>query len=126
MKDKMPEWAPVFASMLVKRAYLTKGNVVECDRVMNSSKQYRHSQDPFSAFMVDNIVTCDKTCIPLSEMELKTLFKEWIRDTYPGYKYKVTELYDVVTKKYGKKDAKGWVGIRLNESTTEGGGDGDM
>ena len=126
LKDKMPEWAPVFASMLVKRAYLTKGNVVECDRVMNSSKQYRHSQDPFSAFMVDNIVTCDKTCIPLSEMELKTLFKDWIRDTYPGYKYKVTELYDVVTKKYGKKDAKGWVGIRLNESTTEGGGDGDM
>lgn len=124
LKSKMPDWAPVFASMLVKRAYATKGNVVDCERVVNSSKQYRHSQDPFSAFLADKIITCEHTCIPLSESELKTVFKEWIRDAYPGYKYKVTELYDIITKKYGKKDVKGWVGIRLNECTTEG--DGDM
>jgi P4 family phage/plasmid primase-like protien len=126
LKDKMPSWAPVFASMLVSRAYLTKGNVAECARIVNSSKQYRHSQDPFSAFIVDKIVICDKTSMPLTEMELKTVFKEWLRDTYPGYKAKLPELYDLITKKFGKQEAKGWVGIRLNEHMTEGEGDGDM
>jgi P4 family phage/plasmid primase-like protien len=127
LKDRMPGWAPVFASMLVSRAYLTKGNVAECARIVNSSKQYRHSQDPFSAFIGDKIVVCDKTSMPLTEMELKTVFKEWLRDTYPGYKAKLPELYDLITKKYGKQEAKGWVGIRLNEQMTEaGGGDGDM
>ena len=124
LKDKMPEWAPVFASMLVRRAYATKGNVVECARVVNSSKQYRHSQDPFSAFIGNKIVACDKTCMPLTEMELKTVFKEWVRDAYPGYKYKVTELYEIITKKFGPQNVKGWIGIRLNENMTEG--DGDM
>ena len=127
LKDKMPAWAPVFASMLVSRAYLTKGNVAECARIVNSSKQYRHSQDPFSAFIGDKIVVCDKTSMPLTEMELKTVFKEWLRDTYPGYKAKLPELYELITKKYGKQEAKGWVGIRLNEQMTEAGGeDGDM
>jgi len=126
LKDKMPSWAPVFASMLVSRAYLTKGNVAECARIVNSSKQYRHSQDPFSAFIVDKIVVCDKASMPLTEMELKTVFKEWLRDTYPGYKAKLPELYDLITKKFGKQEAKGWTGIRLNEQMTEGGGDGDM
>ena len=127
LKDKMPGWAPVFASMLVSRAYLTKGNVAECARIVNSSKQYRHSQDPFSAFIGDKIVICDKQSMPLTEMELKTVFKEWIRDTYPGYKYKLPELYELITKKFGKQEAKGWTGIRLNEHMTEEGeGDGDM
>jgi P4 family phage/plasmid primase-like protien len=126
LKDKMPSWAPIFASMLVSRAYLTKGNVAECLRVVNSSKQYRHSQDPFSAFIGEKIVVCDKASMPLSEMELKTVFKEWIKDAYPGYKYKIPELYEIIVKKFGKQEAKGWCGIRLNEHTTEDGGDGDM
>ena len=64
--------------------------------------------------------------MPLSEMELKTVFKEWIKDAYPGYKYKISELYEIIVKKFGKQEAKGWCGIRLNEHTTEeDGGDGD-
>lgn len=127
LKDKMPDWAPIFASMLVTRAYATKGNVVECSRILNSSKQYRQSQDPFTAFINDKIVICDKTSMPLTEMELKTVFKEWIRESYPGYKYKLPELYGIVIKKFGKQEGKGWVGIRLNEQQViEKSGDGDM
>jgi P4 family phage/plasmid primase-like protien len=126
LKDKMPKWASVFASMLVSRAYVTKGNVAECDRIMNSSKQYRQSQDPFSAFINDKIVVCEKTSMPLTEMELKTVFKEWMRESYPGYKYKLPELYAVIIKKFGKQEGKGWVGIRLNEQIVEAGSDGDM
>ena len=76
LKDKMPDWAPIFASMLVTRAYATKGNVVECSRILNSSKQYRQSQDPFTAFISEKIVICEKTSMPLTEMELKTVFKD--------------------------------------------------
>ena len=129
LKDKMPGWAPVLASMLVSRAYKTKGNVVECSRIMNSSKQYRQSQDPFTAFINDKIVVCEKTMMPLCELELKTVFKEWMREAFPSYKYKLPELYGILTKKFGKQTPKGWVGIRLNEQMMEeqhGGVDGDM
>jgi hypothetical protein len=64
--------------------------------------------------------------MPLTEMELKTVFKEWMRESYPGYKYKLPELYAVIIKKFGKQEGKGWVGIRLNEQIVEAGSDGDM
>ena len=71
--------------------------------------------DPTSDFIFDKIVVCDKTSMPLTAMELKCVFKEWIRDTYPGHKINLPELYDLITKRFGKQEAKGWVGIRWNE-----------
>ena len=127
LKDKMPDWAPMFASMLVSRAYRTKGNVAECARIVNSSKEYRQSQDPFSAFISNKLIVCEKTAMPLTEMELKTVFREWMKESYPGYKYKMPELYGIITKKFGKHDGRGWIGVKLNEPTSEDiGGDGDM
>ena len=119
LKDKMPGWAPVFASMLVSRAYKNKGNVAECLRIVNSSKEYRQSQDPFTTFINVKIIACEKTCRPLNETDLKTVFKDWMREAYPGYKCKLPELYGIITKKFGKQDARGWLGIRLNEPTVE-------
>jgi hypothetical protein len=115
----MPGWAPVFASMLVSRAYINKGNVAECSHIVNSSKEYRQSQDPFTTFINVKIVACEKTCRPLNETDLKTVFKDWMREAYPGYKCKLPELYGIITKKFGKQDARGWLGIRLNEPTEE-------
>ena len=55
LKEKLPEFAPVFASMLVKLAYETDGLVEDCDVVMSASNNYRKGQDHIAAFVVENV-----------------------------------------------------------------------
>ena len=98
--------------------------MIEIDLPDICEHQYNY---PYYAFIRCKIIRCDNACSPLSVMELKCVFKEWISESYPGYKYKLPELYGIVIKKFGKQEGKGWVGIRLNEQQViEKSGDGDM
>ena len=72
-------------------------------------------QDPTGDFIADKIIRCDETSSPLTVMELKCVFKEWMRHTYPGHKINLPELYELITKRFGNQEAKGWLGIRLND-----------
>ena len=51
LKDKLPILAPVFASILVKRAFETDGIVTDSETVMESSKKYRKCQDHIAKFV---------------------------------------------------------------------------
>ena len=42
--------------------------------------------DPTGDFIADYIIRCDETLRPLTVMELKCVFKDWMRDMYPGHK----------------------------------------
>jgi phage/plasmid-associated DNA primase len=55
-KDKLPELAPFFMSMLVDRAHKTQGVVNDCSVVENYAKGYRCEQNPFNQFIDDIIV----------------------------------------------------------------------
>jgi hypothetical protein len=78
---------------------------------------------PYHVFIAEMVVRCDNAC--LSAMELKCVFREWIRNNYPGHVsgalFRLQELYELITKKFGNqvelitKKSKGWVGIRLYE-----------
>ena len=56
LKDKLPTFAPYFASMLVKRAFETNGIVEDCETVLNASNKYRKGQDHIAAFISEKIV----------------------------------------------------------------------
>ncbi|MCJ7703839.1 MAG: hypothetical protein MUO62_19850, partial [Anaerolineales bacterium] len=53
LKERLPIWAPIFASMLVKRAFETQGIVENCDMVMSASNKYRQGQDHIAAFVAE-------------------------------------------------------------------------
>ena len=95
-------------------------NMLERDNLSDICEH--HSNYPYYAFIEQKIVRCDTTCFPLSVMEVKCAFKEWISNLYPGHRYNLQELYDLISKMFGinltkykslETYTKSWSGIRI-------------
>jgi P4 family phage/plasmid primase-like protien len=112
LKDKLPEWAPVFASMLVNRVFETQGKVEDCDIVSASSNKYRQTQDHIAAFVSEMIIKKDGGKI--KKMELFQQFKMWFQDSQGNRKMpKGVELNEYMDKRFGKAKTSGWSGIAI-------------
>ena len=114
LKEKLPLWAPVFISMLVKRAFETDGEVVDCNEVVGASDKYRQSQDNISAFINDKIEKCDGASV--GKRILNDTFKEWFQNICGGRKMpRMSELEDAMNKKFGKKTGKPerWLNVKI-------------
>jgi len=113
LKEKLPQWAQVFISMLVKRACETEGEVSDCPEVIAASTKYRQSQDCINGFIVDMIVK-DSSCV-LGVKVLNNAFKEWFQLNYGTRRPpKLAELEEIMAKKFGNKSKDNkWAGIRI-------------
>ena len=100
-------------AMLVKKAFETDGKVRTCAAVTASSNKYRNTQDYLSEFFRDKIrpVADEETCI--KKTELYEEFKKWYVVQHGKNIPKGNELYDYMTKKYGKPSGKGWKKCRI-------------
>jgi putative DNA primase/helicase len=112
LKDKLPQMAPVFVSMLVKRAFETDGNVVDCQTVINASNKYRKGQDHIAAFISERILKTGNKTDKINKTGLKHDFDNWFQQEQGGRKLpKGQELYDFMDKKFGLHTSKGWGGV---------------
>lgn len=112
LKEKLPKWAPVFASMLVDIAFKTEGNVKDCDIVLESSNKYRQGQDYISAFVNENIRKCAGKFVAKQAVTLQ--FNQWFRENNDKRKMpKSTELHEYMDKKFGKCKDKKWYGVEI-------------
>lgn len=112
LKDKLPDWAPIFASMLVKRVFETQGLVKDCDMVVESTTKYRNGQDYISAFVKECIMKTPGS--KLRKTGALEAFKCWMQQNQGGSKQpKGTDLYEYMDKKFGKYKPDGWHGIEL-------------
>jgi len=115
LPEKLHSLAPVFASMLVKRAFETDGIVQDCDTVLEASKKYRCGQDHIAAFILERI---KKTNNPKQSIKRKSLlqeFSDWFKQEHGSRKMpKGEELYEYMNKKFGAPHTtKGWVGLEF-------------
>ena len=116
LKDKLPEFAPVFASMLVKRAFETNGIVEDCETVLNASKKYRKGQDHIAAFVSDRIVRTNQERDRIIKSGLQSDFKQWFEITQGSRRApKGEELFEYMNKKFGQCRKTGWHGIKFME-----------
>ena len=116
LKEKLPSWAIVFMSMLVKRAFETNGEVVDCEEVKAASNKYRQSQDCIAGFIADNIEKVPGA--HLGKKLLNSAFKDWFQLNHSGRKMpKLMELEEAMDKRFDKKTnksgAKEWVDIKI-------------
>ena len=121
LKDKLPQFAPVFASMLVNRAYETDGIVEDCDIVMQASNKYRNAQDHITAFIEEMIIVTDDTKDVINKKGLMQGFKQWFEINLGSRKVpKAEEVYEAMNKKKVKisKDNK-WHSVKFREPETE-------
>jgi P4 family phage/plasmid primase-like protien len=116
LKDKLPDWAPVFAGMLVKRAFETNGIVKDCDVVMEASNKYREKQDHLNAFINDKVVGTQNSNDHITKKDLIREFKIWFSDEQGGMERKMPkghEINDIMTKRYGNCGARGWLKVQF-------------
>ena len=120
LSEKLHKFAPVFASMLVKRAFETEGIVLDCETVMEESKKYRNGQDHISAFVAAKIRRVDSTLRPIKKTSILQEFKDWFQQEQGTKKMpKGEELYEYMNKRFGNYGKKGWVGIEIIQEEEE-------
>jgi len=119
LKDKLPSWAIVFASMLVKLAFENQGIVTDCDIVKASSEHYRQGQDHISAFVNDQVIIKEGKFV--KQTELIEEFKIWYQAQQGSKKMpKGVELYEYMDKKFGKATkGGGWKNVSMASYYTE-------
>jgi P4 family phage/plasmid primase-like protien len=115
LPEKLHSLAPVFASMLVKRAFETDGIVQDCETVLEASKKYRCGQDHIAAFILEKI---KKTNNPKQSIKRKSLlqeFSDWFKQEHGSRKMpKGEELYEYMNRKFGAPNTtKGWIGLEF-------------
>jgi P4 family phage/plasmid primase-like protien len=118
LKEKLPIWAPVFISMLVKRVCETNGEVEDCPQVISSSNKYRQSQDAISGFIMEKIIKVDMNPYGVNQTSLNNTFKEWFQMNYGNRKVpKLSELIEIMVKKFGNRNPKTnkWYNIKIKE-----------
>jgi len=124
LKEKLPKWAPVFVSMLVKRAFETEGEVIDCAEVVAASGKYRQSQDCISGFINEKIVKVPGKTV--GKQSLNVVFKEWFQLNNGNRKPpKLSELEEAMSKKFGNRNlaTNKWNNVMIKEE--EGGDDMD-
>jgi len=112
LKEKLPSWAPVFASMLVKRAFETQGVVENCDIVMAASNKYRQTQDHISGFISEVVIK--KEGAKINKRELCEHFKNWFLLQQGSRKPpKSSELCEYMDKTFGACKAGFWSNVKI-------------
>jgi P4 family phage/plasmid primase-like protien len=115
LPEKLHILAPVFASMLVKRAFETDGIVKDCETVLEASKKYRCGQDHIAGFVLERIKRTGDTKQSIKRKSLLTDFQEWFKQEHGSRKMpKGEELYEYMNKKFGTPNStKGWIGLEF-------------
>lgn len=123
LKEKLPQWAVVFISMLVKRAFETDGEVIDCPEVKAASNKYRQSQDCIAGFIAEKIEKEQGKSV--GKKLLNDVFKEWFQMNYGNRKPpKLMELEEAMNKRFetkseGKNDTRKWINIRIKADNDE-------
>lgn len=109
--EKYIKWCPIFISMLVEKAYISDGLVKICDAVKASSSNYRNTQDYYSEFVEDNVKKMPGGTI--KEKSLYEVFKIWFQLHHGKNVPKGRDLFEFMTKKFGKKQRGVWNNLSI-------------
>jgi P4 family phage/plasmid primase-like protien len=119
LKDKFPTFAPVFASLLVQRAFETGGVVIDCETVMQASDKYRNGQDHIKAFINEMIIRTNDPKNEIGKRGLIQSFTAWFKEFHSSRKIpKSDEIYEAMNKKFGNTKDK-WCGVKFVEPEDE-------
>ena len=111
LDHKFDKWAPVFASLLVNKAFQKKGDVADCSIVLESCNEYREGQDYLAEFVKEKIISDPNSSV--KKTDLNEIFKEWYKNSYGDTVPKRKELHNYMDKRYGKYRPTGWKNIMI-------------
>lgn len=109
--EKFVNWCPIFISMLVEKAFQTKGLVKICSAVKSSSSNYRNTQDYYSEFVADKVKKSPGSKI--KETSLYEVFKNWFQLHHGKNVPKGRDLFEYMNKQFGKKQRGIWNNVSI-------------
>jgi P4 family phage/plasmid primase-like protien len=109
LKEKLPKFAPVLASILVNKAFETQGIVTDCEHVINASNKYRNNQDHIAAFVSERIVKTDSNRDRIGKKNVQDEFKLWFVQEHGNRKPpKGLEVTEYMNRMFGVAKSTGW------------------
>jgi len=108
---KLETWAPVFASMLVRRCIKNQGIVKDCPMVLAETNKYRLRQDLIGQFVAERVRVCEGRNI--TRQALSQTWKMWLEETQSNNPPRMSELCEYLTSKYDKYGSAGWAGVDI-------------
>lgn len=117
--EKFDDWKSVFLAMLVEKVLKTKGIVVDCDIVLEASKEYKKKQDVLSQFIDERIERA--TGHWLKQTDVNQAFKIWFDDNFGTKGPQAKELHTKLDQVFGAHQKHmGWRDVRLVYDTVQG------
>jgi len=117
--EKFDNWKEVFASMLVEICARTKGRVSDCDTVLERSKEYEKSQDFFSEYIEERIITSEDSSKFLRKSDINLDFKAWYESSYDAQKPNYKELHEQINTRFGAQRNSRWTKITFKPKYDE-------
>jgi len=109
--EKFANWCPIFMSMLVEKAFQTKGLVKICSAVKSSSSNYRNTQDYYSEFVADKVKKSVGSKI--KETSLYEVFKNWYQLHHGKNVPKGRDLFEYMNTQFGRKQRGVWNNVSI-------------
>ena len=99
--------------MLIQISQENLGDVVDCDKVLEASQQYREREDYLEQFYKDKIEKTDNNQHVVTKTGIKVEFRNWWAQERNGPAPRLTELIDFLDKKFDPlsrniKEYRGW------------------
>jgi phage/plasmid-associated DNA primase len=111
LKAKLGIWAPIFASLLVRRCIKNQGIAKDCPMVLQATNKYHMRQDLIGQFMLDKIRPCEGRNI--TRQALSQTWKMWLEETMSSNAPKLSEVCEILSTKYEKHGSAGWNGVEI-------------
>lgn len=111
LTSKLETWAPVFASLLVRRCVKNQGIVKDCAMVLTETNKYRLRQDLIGQFVAERIHECEGRNV--TRQALSQTWKMWLEETQSSNAPKMSELCEYLSNKYNTHGNAGWAGVEI-------------
>ena len=108
---KFAQWRETFLAMLVSRAYVNQGRVIDCPTVLSASNEYRERQDYLAEFVRDKVVKCDGSTVRKSQLSEE--FKMWYNINFGTKNPRPQNLYEYMDKRYGRCRNGIWRDVKI-------------
>ena len=113
LEDNFERWAPIMMWHLIQISQENLGDVVDCDKVLEASQQYREREDYLEQFYKDKIEKTDNNQHVVTKTGIKVEFRNWWAQERNGPAPRLTELIDFLDKKFDPlsrniKEYRGW------------------
>lgn len=113
LEDNFTRWAPIMMWHLIQISQNNLGDVLDCDKVLEASQQYREREDYLEQFYKDKIENTGNNQHVVSKTGIKVEFRNWWQQERNGQSPRLTELIDYLDKKFDPlcrniKEYRGW------------------